>query len=416
MEAALQALIDHTQASCGLEDYVLKRHHIFHSAQEGYLFSTEWFPANTESDDSGSNPPGTAVVHIDFHSKALKSLVFVKEQSFAKEGTLPGNVKDQLLDWIEEETDMMYGRQFQLASETAHTLHFRASIDHMPVAPSGTIDVKFNDQGQLVLFSIKGIFPDETKIDWEPFALTAEATEPIANNACTLVDVPVEKAEAWIPCYQINPVFVTNDGKTVFSAEDVNQYPVYIPKDEILSWEGHASGILQKRKINLDDTVTFEQALAAKAHPDIAPIRAELEAVYKAEVTRVMQLEYPNESGQWKLTALYREHGHVIAIVHPTEDRSALKHRIKIIMDPEGDEVNMVDNKFLFQLLANFKPAEPAKLSTEAAYQLLKPHIESEAVYVYNRKTGQYHVHAHITCPYAVNAITGELLKTSEIL
>lgn len=417
MEEIVKQLTDYTKELCGLDTYELKTYHLHHDVHSGYIFCSEWLPERAEKSESlDENPPGTACVEINFHTKALKNLIFVGGKSFAAEDVLPSFDKDDILDWLEEETGMMYGRQFQIAHEGTRDIHFRASIDHLPVAPSGTIDLEFNERGQLISFALDGVFPEEGDIDWEPFALTSEETAPLAEKLCTLVEVPVEKEVAWVPFYIIKPVYVTNDGISVIPEEAINPHPVYLPEDYILKWDEPGKHSLDKQKIDLDAKTSLELAMHDAPHPDKKPIDKELELTCIETARTAVQNFYPNASGQWRLVSLHREHGHIIAIIRPADHSKAVIHTLKVLMDRDGTFVNIVDNQFLFQLLGAFKDADQPVLSKEEAYEKLAAHITSEPVYTLNRQTGKYHVHAKIDCPYAVQAITGELVKTAEIL
>jgi len=417
MEETIKPLLDHLQDICGLEAYKLKDWSIYHDAQSGYILSTEWLPGDLDEQDwKDENPAGAAVAEMNFHTKALKRLVFVQDVTYAKEGILPDAGKDQLLDWLEEQTGMMYGRQFQLAGETEREIRFQASIDHFPVAPSGHINVKFNESGQLTVFSIGGLFPEEEDMEWEPFALTFDDLEPSVRTLCTLVDVPVEKEEAWVPYYRIESVYVTNDGRTVVPEAAVNEHAAYLALDKILAWSGAGFGTVKKEKIDLGATVTLETAQLNAPHADRAPITGVLADQCLSEATRVMQLEHPDDSGKWRVVGIYRDHGYLIASIRPINWQRAVERKITILFDAEGNAINIVDNQFLFQLLGSFKAAVEPVFSKEEAYAMLKPHISADPVYVLNRDTGKYQVHAQIACPYAVNAVTGELVDIQKIL
>jgi len=417
MEESIQALIDHTKTICGLDTYILKTSHIFHDVQDGYVFCSEWIPKETPvQENEDTNPPGTAIIEINFHTKALKSIIFVEGKSFIEEGSLPSRDRDQLLDWIEEQTDMTYGRQFKLIKENTNSLEFQASIDNMPVAPSGSIRVEFNETGQLVLFSVNGVFPEESEMEWEPFSLTPEDTEPITRGLLTLVDVPVEKDMTWVPFYQIEPVFVTNDGANTIPATAINEHPVYFEKNILLDWSGDASGSIEKRKIELSNNTELTDALENKQHPDQLPISQELEQACIKEITRVMQLEYPSGSGKWKIKSIYRQHGCIIAIVHHAVNKSAVPAKVKVLLDDSGKAFNVINNKFLFQLIAHFEHADQPKLTADEAFSKLQEHITTEPVYAFNRETEKYHIHGKIDCPVVLNAVTGELLNKKDIL
>lgn len=82
MHEKLQAIVDHTAEKFGLNDYYLKRHHIYREMnnlnETSYQLSMEWFPVNAEETDEDYNPAGTAVIDVDIHTRKLKRIILYR--------------------------------------------------------------------------------------------------------------------------------------------------------------------------------------------------------------------------------------------------------------------------------------------------------------------------------------------------
>ncbi|MFB4168943.1 hypothetical protein ACE1TG_13330 [Virgibacillus sp. JSM 102003] len=417
MNGQLQNLIDHTREKLGLNDYYLKRHHFFREItnfnETEYILNMEWFPNDSAQSDEDYNPPGSAVIDINFHTKALKRIIFVDDVSYADSSLYPTSEKENAIEWIEEVTGLTFGRQFLIVHEADDMLSFGAAVDNIPVAPTGTIEIGFNDEGQLTLFTIDGDFPDEDQIQWEPFGLTSEKYEPLANKQCKLIEVPDKDQEKWLPIYGIEEIFLVNDGeRTIPFEKDLSSF---IQKDRILKWDKPIEGEFTQQDIDLSIEVTLDQALKNEQHPDTIPITdTEVETCEK-EVLRFLQLEFPDESGEWKLTGLYLENGYIFAELKPTKfTNRAFDRKIKLMIDRENyHAVNYVDNDMLLDMFKHFKDADEPAVSQEEAFKKLLEYVEVEPVYVYDHEQKNYIMCGKLDCPYGVNAITGDIVLLS---
>ncbi|WP_157037590.1 hypothetical protein [Ornithinibacillus californiensis] len=110
MNEQIQEIIHTQQKRFGLENYVLKREHIFMEKdvanQTNYILSLEWYPVDQANDDGDYNPDGTAVLEINLHTKELKRIIFVNDISFATEGIFPAPEIETVIEWVEETTGM----------------------------------------------------------------------------------------------------------------------------------------------------------------------------------------------------------------------------------------------------------------------------------------------------------------------
>lgn len=124
-------------------------------------------------------PEGTAIIDIDVNSRQFESIIFVGGQSYAKGITFRNLDTNDIIEWIENETGLCYEKQFQLWKEEERALHFQECIHGVAVSPSGTIEINFDEEGKLTLFSVNGHFPSKDKVIEEKFSLTLEDVEPL---------------------------------------------------------------------------------------------------------------------------------------------------------------------------------------------------------------------------------------------
>lgn len=413
MNEQLQEMVDYTREKFGLDNYHLQRHHFFRETdnfnETAYILNMEWFPNSGEQADEALNPVGTAVVDINFHSKAIKRIVFVQDVTYAGGNPYPSSDKESVIEWIEELTGLTFGRQFLIVHEEDEALSFGAAVDNIPVAPTGTIEIEFNDDGQLTMFSIDGNFPNEHQIQWEPFALTTDKFESLAKEQCKRINTPDEEHELWVPVYGIEEIYITNDGEhTIPFGEDL---ATYIDKNIIMEWNKPIEGEFLQKDIDLSPEVTLEEVMANKAHPDTFPITDEEQNACEEEVLRFLQLVYPAGNGQKKLTGLYPKDGYIIAEIRPIDSiYHGMDLKIKLLIERERlTAVHYVDQDMLLESFSNFQTPDTPTISQSEAFEKLRDYIEIEPVYVYDNKQDSYVMCGKLDCAYGVNAVTGEV-------
>lgn len=420
MNERLKEMIDHTAEKFGLDNYYFKRHHIFreknHFNETTYLLCMEWFPNESNQTDEDLNPPGTAVIDIDIHTQVVKRIVFVNDTSYANEDIFPAADKESSIDWIESMTGLDFGKQFKLDAEQDGDLRFHASIDNIPVSPSGTIRINFNDADQLTLFSIDGVFPTEDQVLWEPFSLTPETVAPITKEQFTRADIPVQEEEKWLTIYGLEEVYVTNDGTNTIPFEVFDQHSK-VEINQVMEWDEPIHETFSGEDIDVVLEVSLEHALANEPHPETFPITASEQELCIKETRYFLQREFPNDSGKWTLKGLHRENNFIFAIIMPTEtDNTLITRKIKLVIDARNDKaVNYIDNNILLDMFADFQAPDKQIISQEMAYQKISKHIEVTPVYVYDPVKAVYTLCGKIDCDYAVNAASGELVSLDEL-
>ncbi|GGJ53718.1 hypothetical protein [Virgibacillus salexigens] len=423
MHESIQQLISHTAERLGLHTYYLK-HHYFTKQKNAigeiqYELTMEWFPNDhTDHQEDELNPPGTAVVDVDIHTGKIQTIIFVEGTSYSTSESLANiaSNSEAAIEWIEEMTDLEFGRQFQLISESEREMQFRAAVDNIPVYPGGVIQVEFNQEGQLVLFSINGSFPSEHQIHWEPFALTPSIVEPIASNQCKLFEIPVESAQEWKSIYGTTTFFLTNNGKTALAYESVEASSFQYHIDQIITWEGTTNQSIPLKEIDLSTEVTEEQALTNLADTEISTLSSAKKTKAREAVQRLLQQEFSEDSGKWRLATIYREHTYLFAELRPVEPgHRIIEPKLTMILDASTLEpLNYTDNRILMEIFQDFKVADTPVITKKEAFEKLHNHLEITPVYVYQPHQKSYILCGKIECANGVDAVTGEVVNLDE--
>src|SRR5690625_3608418 len=419
MDERIQQLVDEVKQQFKLEDYFLKRYHIFHESREAgqavYVFSMEWFPNDmnhekADNDEEDLNPDGTVVIEIDFHSEALYRLVFVGGVSHPQAKDLfPSPGKAKVIDWVEEITDLVFGKQFKIDSAKDNAFRFSAAVDHIPVAPPGTIQVEFNNSDELTLFSIDGFFPVENKVAWEPFSLLPENLEHLFKQQLKLIDIPLEEEERWLPIYGIDEIYVRNQGEQTLEYVASQKENINLP----LEWSTPLEGsIKEKTEIDLSTEVTLEQALEKKPHPDNEPITNEEKQLVIKRTRDFMRQEYPHDSGKWTIFTITRENGYILSELRIVQANVQIfPRKIKVIFSRDTLIVtNYIDNKMLLDMFAEYKESDSEVISAEVAFDKLKDHMTVTPVYLYHPNEDMYYLYGKIDSNFEVNATNGEIV------
>ncbi|MFD2706330.1 hypothetical protein [Salibacterium lacus] len=280
MDERIEPLIKYTKTTLGLGQYHLLTSDIRRSAtifnETMYELSMEWLsPHVKERDEDGLNPNGTAVVGINIHTQRFHSIIFTGGTSYADGYRFKKAGTRDIIKWLEQETGLEHGRQFQLTKEEGKEYRFEECIDGTNVSPSGWIDIRLDEQGNLTFFSIDGSFPAEDLIQKEPFSLTWEDVEPFAREQVQLTAFPSSTEEKMVPVYAAEEVYVTNDGQSIISFEPFAERRSYTQINQRLEWQTAIEGSFEGKAISLQEKVSAEQAFLREEHPDTFPITDE---------------------------------------------------------------------------------------------------------------------------------------------
>ncbi|MCB5936463.1 hypothetical protein LI012_13605 [Caldibacillus thermoamylovorans] len=204
MDSQLKELIDLAKTTFGLNHYYLQRYEFYRSVntinETVYTLSMEWFPNHiTVHEDDETNPNGAAGIEINVKSRKFTRAIFAGGISYAEDGVKFSHLNmEAIIKWIEDKTGLMYGIQFQLKREQEGELTFMACLDGVDVSPPGYIDIKFNEEGKLTLFSINGQFPSKEPVKEENHSLSLDQLEDLKMEQLKLIEYPSYEQKNYI--------------------------------------------------------------------------------------------------------------------------------------------------------------------------------------------------------------------------
>ncbi|MDT8979284.1 hypothetical protein RQP50_23885 [Paenibacillus sp. chi10] len=428
MTINIQEIIHATQHKFGLEKYRLHTQELYREVnpfnETTYYLSMEWYPPYVkESVDEDTNPEGTAVISYDLTAGQYTSLIFVQGKSYANSPSIPNINLEEIIAWIERDTKLVYGKQFQLSHHQNGQYIFHECVDGTPLSPGGRIEIHIDEANKLVQYSKYGFYASESLIQKEAFTLSLEQVqvEQLAKQQLKLLEYPVYEEQRLLPLYGIEEVYVTNGRASIIPFEFIIHAGSWLNIDQVIEWEQAKTQPLEKVDIEWQKTVTVEQAVACEPHPDSFPItEAEQEKAVAAVVEGMSQL-YPSDSGQWVLKTLHlhRHRGYIEAILREqTPSKRVFQRKLVLFIDAQRFvTVNAMDNLPFIEMFDDFQAADEVVISQDEAYVKLneKGFIELTPVYVYHPELKKYVLCGKLDCPYAVNAANGEIMELNSI-
>ncbi|MDQ0298495.1 hypothetical protein J2S78_000903 [Salibacterium salarium] len=423
MNKRLREWIDFTHSSIGLGNYYLYTYHLHKSVnlinETVYILSMEWFPTHvTGREEDGLNPKGTAAIDIDISNGQFKSIVFVGGQSFAKNGIRFAQRNNQdVIQWLEKEIGITYEEQFHLVKEEERGYRFAASIHGIEVAPDGFIEIRFDDEGNLTFYSVDGYFPTKEEVEEEPFLLTFDAVKSLAKQQLKLIEFPSHELERLIPVYGIEEIYVSNDGLFTIPFGTLLEEISHVSINKIMNWDTSMENPFERSKLDFNEEVTEEEALSGEPHPDSFPITTREQSQCITAVETFMRQEFPDETGNWILKTLHRDHSYIIATIkHNSPSHLVFQRKLKVVLDREQWIVlNYMDNAFLIEMYQNFAKPDTRTIDKEEAFEKIKTEIIISPVYVYDVEQQKYILCGKIDSSYGVHAGNGDVLLLDDI-
>lgn len=419
MDLRTKELVDFTKTKFGLEHYDLKDYKFYRKVnlfnETVYTLSMDWLPNGVFINEDELNPKGTACININVGTKKFEQVIFVEGTTFAN-GGITFQHKEDVIKWIERETGLTYGQQFHLVKGEKGKFIFQSIINGVKLYPSGTIEIQVDQEGKLILFSIHGHFPSEEEVKKEKFSLSLEMLQPLIKEQVKLIETPNFEEKTLLPVYAVEEIFITNDRTKTIPFDfysDINQYLKF---DETMFWNEPMNGSLERKRIHLDEELSAEQAFSCEPSPDSFPITKEEQEKCTLNVKRLLQQEYPTESGHWMLKNLYREKGYLLATLKAKQQSNhVFQRKIKVFIHPKTFEVvNYIDNQEILKDFDDFHITSEIQCTKEEAIEKLKSFFELQPTYVFDHKQKQYILCGKLDCQYGVNAITGEVTLLNE--
>ncbi|MDQ0270614.1 hypothetical protein [Cytobacillus purgationiresistens] len=416
MDSRIKELVDYSKLKWGLEEYYLHDFSIYQNVnafhETIYSLCTEWFPTHiAENSEDDLNPEGTAVITINLGSRKFESVIFVGDKTFANGVSFPKETS-KVIEWIEQETQLTYMKQFQLVNEEKGKLSFKGCIDGIAVSPSGYIELNFDENRNLTFFSVHGYFPEESVVIEEEYTLTLKQAEQWIEPQFQLINFPSFEKNKVSPAYAMEELYVSNDASLSlpFRINDRQQ----VELDERLYWESRTPAPFSRKELDFSSEVSIEQALSAKPSSDSLPITAEDQKRCVDTAKDFLSLEYPADQGKWILKTLYRDIGYIHAVLKENDKGNyAFQPKLVIIIDPQTYQIlNFIDTTSIWEKTGE---AEEVVMDKATAYEKIKNLIELTPTYVYDEKQKKYILCGKLDCHYGVNASNGEVVSLDDL-
>ncbi|MNO37757.1 hypothetical protein D3C76_278470 [compost metagenome] len=421
MDIRIKELIDITRQTYGLDNYYLHTHEIYREVtmlgETDYLFSMEWFPSDFPEWREDYNPEGTAVITVDLQSRKYKSVIFVGGKTYAN-GTMLQNIElDAVIQWMEVETGLEFGKQFYLVKEERGEYHFAGCIDGIPISSGGRMELRFDREGRLIFYSVYGQFPSSSLVQKEHYSLTLQDVEPLVRQQMQLIEYPVYEKQRLLSLYGIEEIYIMNDGTATIPFESISAARARLHMDEVMFWDQANIEAFERKQIHPQEVVTIEQAIAREPHPDAFPITNEEQAQCIAAVKTGLSQLYPDESGQWILKSLHRDRGYIQATLRQrTPSSLVFQRKLLLFIDAQSYKViNDMDNKLLLNTFEAFKSEGEIAVNHDEAFDKLKERFELTPVYVFDPEQKKYVLCGMLDCNYAVMASNGEVVELDSL-
>lgn len=422
LDSRIKKLIDLTKKKFGLQNYYLQTHEIYRRvnffSDTVYTLCMEWFPNHETDEEDGSNPDGTAVIEIDIHTQKFTSAIFVSGKTYAHNGVSFANfTNNDIIKWIEQETGLVYEKQFKLRREEERELLFMECIDGTAVSPSGFIEVHYDEEGKLTFFSNHGHYPSKEMVLEETYSLTFEKIEQLAKEQVQLLEYPSYEQKRLFSLFAVEEIYIRNDQSYTIPYEmfaDVNSYREI---NQTIFWDEPLKQTFDQKELNWNDEVSVEQAYAAEPSPDSFPITMNEKEKCILAVKDLLRQEYSNESGMWVLKTLHREKGYIHAMLRAKkQDKRVFQKKLMLMIDPKNFQVvNYMDNKFMLEHFDEFQAPDKITIEKEDAFEKLKDLFELKPYYVYDFDKKRYVLCGKVDCEYSVNASTGEVIMLDNL-
>jgi hypothetical protein len=419
MDARIKELVDFAKNQWGLTEYYLGRHRLFRrlmlDGETLYLLNMEWFP-NIYADwtDEEENPEGTASIDINIHTKEFQSVIFVQGLTYAEKGVVfANNDIKEVKDWLTAFTGLNMEKDFVCKQTDEREYYFEEQWNGVPLSPSCSINVEFNENGELTFYA-KNVNVLSNKNDLqEAFTLSLSSIEDIAKEQIVLAKFP--EADGMIIVYGVEEIYIRNDRKgTIPFIQEQGAFQKSVNK--ILEWEEVRQDTFERGFLQWENEVSIEQAYSMEPHPDSLLITDEEEEKAIQAVIGFLQMKYPNDSGKWTLTYLSRENSYLHAYLEQITAPTPFPEKLIVFLDTEGKVVNYMDKKELWDKIMDVKEDEAIEMnvSKEEAFEKLKPYFTLTPYYVYDVHDKKWFLCGKLDCDYFVDVESGETSKLED--
>lgn len=429
----LQVYIDKLSALFGLDEYRFARYSLHREVnvrqETVYMVSLEFFPLSARDVDvEEGNPLGTFVAQIDMRTGGIKSVIFVGGISFAQGIHISAEtITNQNVEAISQIIMKLSGveltqptQQFKIVHQAKNRVGLHACIGEIEIS-GFTIDLKCNDEGQLVMYGCYGDIPKQEEVRVEQFTLSLSQLDHIITEQVKLVSLPQVETKQWLNLYGIEEIWIRNNGIETYPYELLEDNVEKIQLDIPLFWT-HAEPLPPTSPLQFYDEVSLEAALKEEPHPDLEVITKQEQQNCITSITSFCSGLYPDESGHWTLDTLRRKHGYIQGIIRRVHDHKEQEYdpsnKLVVMLDHSSFHVvNYICHSRMSSLLntQQYAPAEGIQFAQKEALSRLLPYLELTPYYVWNKQEQQYILCAKLDCKYGVDTASGDVLTLDSI-
>lgn len=406
----IQKWVAEIEKNWGLEHFDLKNTSIKRTASviktTEYILEMEWFPPGAEMEDE-SNPPGTIYAEVNLTYGFLTSFIVVMSEDFRENPPLlPSAGLEDVVSWIELNTGLKVDIDFRLQrkdKEGEHTEYFFSSIlNGRKVSPAGLIEVKVNERGCIVFYSLSGFFYGfypEIEIVQEKPSLNFDKFK---ERQVVLFGVAEE--DGYQLLYGVDEAFIdaVPESHVLYWSEEGIDEEIRI-SDKIVGtvWEQ----FYESQKIS------EEEMSLNIPHPDCLPISKDEKNELIKVISNYLRAHRPNESGKWQVENIERQNGLLHADVVPVNYVDRILDKFKFLYDATQHVLLQVMDKreILSEIIE--MPVIDVKVTKEEALKLLEKDIFFEPYYMYDFDKKVLIPTQRIDCHEFVNAVTGEKVR-----
>ena len=183
-----------------------------------------------------------------------------------------------------------------------------------------------------------------------------------------------------------------------------------------MEWAEPLHGTIERKFIDYTKEVSADEAFNAGTE-DHVTLTDEQVQVCITLVHNALRMEYPDDSGKWRLKELRPAHSHIEAFCYASNpDNTLFRPKVALMIDKESMTViNLIDNEAMFDVFDAFAPAQPPNVDHETAFENMVPYITLDPVYVYDTELKKYILCGLIDSEQAVDAVTGEILELRDL-
>lgn len=444
MHPKIQSYIASIEALFGLDKYRFDSYTLHREItikqETSYLLNLVWFPRSIgDINLEDGNPPGTCVVEVDFHTGALKSIIFVGGVSFAHVpyidvAALSRNDLQSIIQFMNEMgmlREVYYPHThphqkqrtplYKIKHLSSDAVLLQACINEIDIL-GVSIQIKWDQSCKLVMFSCYGDLPAQDELLIEQFTLTLPKIKQLIAEQVKLIALPIgqsvdkrlgeQREQVQLnqrQVYGIEEIWIRNDSDGavtypfLFESETTSRLQLNFP----LTWtEQQIKELPSTSSLSFEHEVTLEQALNKEKHPDLQPITKEEEQACIAEITELCSALYSQQSGKWYLSSLRRKNHYIEGIVLKEKNGDA---KIVVLLDRVTLKVtNYIDRTKWLGLLSQgfnlkYKPME--------ALPLLYPYLELTPTYIWIQQEKKYVLCTKLDCEHCVDAHSGDIIS-----